>query len=71
MNDRCGGMGCMMIILFLAASSTVLSGRPQLLEVRTASTRSNATTLDESKLTLTFCEKSLCDTHSVPKRVSF
>jgi hypothetical protein len=38
MNDRCGGSGCMLIILFLAASSTV----------RAARTRSNATTLDET-----------------------
>jgi hypothetical protein len=37
------------------------AGRPHLLEVRTAGTRSNATTLvDASKVTLVFCEKVQC-----------
>ncbi|KAF8727047.1 hypothetical protein HU200_019544 [Digitaria exilis] len=56
MNDKCGGLGCMMVILFLKLHMTVSSGRPHLLEVRPASTRSNATALDESKLTLVFCQ---------------
>ncbi|KAG0552840.1 hypothetical protein BDA96_01G542300 [Sorghum bicolor] len=64
MNDRCGGLGFMVIILFLAASSTtVLSGRSHLLEVRNARTGSNNTTTtlgDESKLTLIFCEEKSC-----------
>ncbi|KAG0552841.1 hypothetical protein BDA96_01G542400 [Sorghum bicolor] len=62
MNDRHGGLGCMMIILFLGASSTtVLSGRPHLLEVRTARTKGNGTALDASKVTLVFCQKRYCD----------
>ncbi|KAF8643666.1 hypothetical protein HU200_066723 [Digitaria exilis] len=62
MNYKCGGLGCMMIILFLPASSTVLSGRPHQLKVRTASTRSNATALDESKFTMIFCQERYCKT---------
>jgi hypothetical protein len=98
MNDRRGGLGCMMIILFLAASSTTVlcklhltihvliifflkcpslcvytlrmcwwinlsdtAGRPNLLKVKTARIRSNATTLDESKVNLIFCKRKYCD----------
>ncbi|KAF8726008.1 hypothetical protein HU200_020592 [Digitaria exilis] len=61
MNDKCGGLGCMMIISFLKLHMTVSSGLPHLLEVRPASTRSNATALDESKLTLVFCQEMYCE----------
>ncbi|KAG0552842.1 hypothetical protein BDA96_01G542500 [Sorghum bicolor] len=62
MNDRHRVVWCMMITLFLAASSTtVLSGRPNLLKVRSARIRSNATTLDESKVNLIFCKRKYCE----------
>jgi hypothetical protein len=61
MNDRCGGLGCMMIILFLAASSTVLCMlHPTISCVYLYNCLCVYNThyvLDESKVTLVFCEK--------------
>ncbi|OQU92119.1 hypothetical protein SORBI_3001G293450 [Sorghum bicolor] len=52
----------MTILFFLTASSPVLFGRPHQHEVRTARIRSNATTVDDNKVTVIFCLKRYCYT---------